>query len=163
MGPSVRILRASTLAIVGVLMLRATTAASAAQREGMEALPAKERVEGIGGFFFRAKSPKVLAAWYANRLGIALTPADYNHQPWQQTAGPTVFEPLPADSNLFERASQQFVLNFRVRNLDALVTQLRRGGVQVQRDPKEYPNGVFASLHDLEGNPIQLWQPAARR
>lgn len=132
-------------------MLLAATASDAAPRDGRDAPIAKERVEGIGGFFFRAKAPQALAKWYADHLGIALTPPDYDHQPWHQAAGPTVFEPFPADSKFFERASQQFVLNFRVRNLDAMIAQLRRAGIAVDRDPKVYPNGLFASLHDSEG------------
>jgi len=148
------------MAGIALPILLAATATTAAPPQGTTA---KERVEGIGGFFFRAKSPKALAAWYADQLGIALTPTAYGQQPWRQTAGPTAFEPFPADTKYFERASQQFMLNFRVRNLDAMVAQLRRAGIKVDRDPKVYPNGVFASLHDPEGNPIQLWQPAEPR
>jgi glyoxylase I family protein len=118
-----------------------------------------ERVDGIGGFFFRSKSPKVLAKWYADHLGIALTPSDYSQQPWHQAAGPTVFEPFPADSKFFGRAEQMFTLNFRVRNLDAMVAQLRRAGIGVKVDPQIYPNGRFALTQDPEGNPIQLWRP----
>lgn len=120
-----------------------------------------ERVQGIGGFFFKAKDPKALAKWYADNLGVSLTPKDYGQKPWEQMAGPTAFEPFPADSTFFERPSQQFILNFRVGNMDAMVDQLRRAGIKVERDPKTYPNGVFASLHDPEGNPIQLWQQEA--
>jgi len=120
---------------------------------------AMERVQGIGGFFFKAKDPKALAQWYADNLGVSLTPKSYGQQPWTQMAGPTAFEPFPADSTFFERASQQFILNFRVGNMDAMVAQLERGGAKVERDPTVYPNGLFASTHDPEGNPIQLWQP----
>ena len=118
-----------------------------------------ERVDGIGGFFFKAKSPKVLAQWYRDHLGVTLTPADYNTEPWQQAAGPTVFGPFPADTKYFGRPEQAFMLNFRVSNLDAMVAQLRRASIKVEVDPKTYPNGRFALLHDPEGNPIQLWQP----
>ena len=118
-----------------------------------------ERVEGIGGFFFRSSSPKTLAQWYNDHLGVTLTPPDYDHEPWQQGAGPTVFEPFPADSEYFGRADRTFMLNFRVRDLDAMVAQLRRAGIAVELDPQTYPNGRFARLSDPEGNPIQLWQP----
>jgi glyoxylase I family protein len=120
---------------------------------------AMERVEGIGGFFFKSKSPKSLAQWYSDHLGVTLTPPDYDHQPWQQAAGPTAFEPFPADSEYFGSADRTFMLNFRVRNLDAMVAQLRRAGIKVDVDPKTYPNGRFARLSDPEDNPIQLWQP----
>jgi predicted enzyme related to lactoylglutathione lyase len=141
----------------------AATATNAAPSDAPGAPIARERVDGIGGFFFRAKAPKALAQWYADNLGINLTPTTYNQQPWRQEAGPTAFEPFPADTKYFERASQQFMLNFRVRNLDAMVAQLRRASIAVDVDPKPYPNGRFASLHDPEGNPIQLWEPAEGR
>lgn len=119
-----------------------------------------ERVQGIGGFFFRAREPKQLAAWYATHLGVDLTPQDYGQQPWTQQAGATVFEPFPADTDFFGRPEQMWMLNFRVRDLDAMVAQLRAADVGVQVDPEVYPNGRFAQLADPEGNPIQLWQPA---
>jgi predicted enzyme related to lactoylglutathione lyase len=147
--------------IFAVMMLAAAAAANAAPPDGSPV--ARQRVDGIGGFFFRAKAPKALAKWYADNLGINLTPTSYNQQPWRQEAGPTAFEPFPANTRYFERASQQFMLNFRVRHLDAMIAQLRRAGIAVEPDPKVYPNGRFASLHDPEGNPIQLWEPAAGR
>jgi predicted enzyme related to lactoylglutathione lyase len=57
---------------------------------------------------------------------------------------------------------KQWMVNFRVANLDAMVTQLRAAGVSVEIDPEPYPNGRFARLHDPEGNPIELWEPAGR-
>lgn len=54
------------------------------------------------------------------------------------------------------------MVNFRVVNLDAMVAQLRAAGVSVEIDPEPYPNGRFARLHDPEGNPIELWEPAGR-
>ena len=127
------------------------------------AAAAMERVDGIGGFFFRAQDPKALAQWYADRLGVGVTPSDYGREPWQQEAGPTAFAPFPATTKYFGRAEQQFMLNFRVRNLDAMVAQLRRAGIKVDVDPETYPNGRFARLSDPEGNPIQLWQAAKPR
>lgn len=119
----------------------------------------KERVDGFGGFFFRAKSPKTLAQWYSDHLGVTLTPTDYGGEPWQQLAGPTVFEPFPADTKYFGSPDHAFMLNFRVKNLDAMVAQLRGAGIAVNVDAKTYPNGRFAHLSDPEGNPIELWQP----
>jgi predicted enzyme related to lactoylglutathione lyase len=105
----------------------------------------KERVDGIGG--------------YSDHLGVTLTPADDKSESWQQLAGPTVFQPFPANTTYFGSADHSFMLNFRVKNLDAMVAQLRRAGITVDVDPKTYPNGRFARLSDPEGNPIQLWQP----
>ena|SRR5437764_11256865 len=116
-------------------------------------------VVGIGGFFFRAKDPETLAQWYKEQLGIDLVPTDYIQKPWSQDAGPTVFAPFPADSDYFGDAAKNWMLNFRVRELDALAARLQSAGNEVKIDPETYPNGRFARLHDPEGNPIELWEP----
>jgi glyoxylase I family protein len=120
-----------------------------------------ERVTGIGGLFFRAKNPTSLAEWYQTQLGIDLVPADYAQKPWSQAAGPTIFAPFPQDSDYFGDNDKQSMINFRVGNLNALAEQLRGAGIHVTVDPEKYPNGRFARLCDPEGNPIQLWEPAA--
>ena len=130
---------------------------------GTLAAQQKERVDGIGGFFFKARDPKVLAQWYSDHLGVASTPTDYGQEPWIQTAGPTAFQPFNANTKYFGRAEQAFMLNFRVRNLDAIVAQLRRADIKVDVDSQTYPNGRFARLEDPEGNPIQLWEPKGRK
>ena len=108
----------------------------------------------------RARDPKALGRWYSDHLGVTLTPTDYDQQPWTQEAGPTVFEPFSADTDYFGRKEQAWMLNFRVGDLNAMVAQLRKAGIDVDVDPEKYPNGYFARLKDPEGNPIQLWQPA---
>ena len=118
-----------------------------------------ERVTGIGGLFFRAKDPAALAQWYKDALGIDLVPADYNQKPWSQEAGPTAFAPFDHDTDYFGNAAQQWMVNFRVRDLDAMVAQLRAKEIEVRIDPETYPNGRFARIHDPEGNPVELWQP----
>src|SRR5262245_1375107 len=118
-----------------------------------------ERVTGIGGFFFRAKDPKALAKWYADNLGVTMTPQDYNGVPWRQEAGTTVFAPFKQDTTYFGDMRLQWLINFRVRNLDKMAAQLRANGVAVEIDPETYPNGKFAKTADPEGNPIQLWEP----
>ena len=118
-----------------------------------------EKVTGIGGVFFHARDADVLARWYAEHLGIDPPPATYDESPWWQTAGPTVFVGMPAESELFERPEQSWAINFRVADLDAMVEQLRSAGVVVDVDPEAYPYGRFASTRDPEGNPIQLWEP----
>lgn len=121
-----------------------------------------EKVTGIGGVFFRARDPKALRRWYQEHLGVTLTPTDYEQRPWHQEAGPTAFEPFPADTPYFGRPSQVWMLNFRVRNLEAMVSQLQAAGLEVTMDPESYPNGRFARLHDPEGNPVELWEPQGR-
>jgi catechol 2,3-dioxygenase-like lactoylglutathione lyase family enzyme len=118
-----------------------------------------EKVTGIGGLFFRATDPESLAGWYADHLGVAPVPSAYDQAPWQQSAGPTVFAPFPRETDYFGEAAQSWMINFRVRDLDAMVAQLQAAGIDVAVDTEDYPNGRFARLQDPEGNPIELWEP----
>ena len=147
--------------IVGAATWAAARATDAAPPDAGETQtnPPMERVLGIGGLFFRSRDPKMLAQWYQLYLGIDPVPTDHDHRPWQQSAGPTAFAPFPMGTKYFE-AQQGWMINFRVRNLDAMVAQLQKGGTEVKVDPDKYPNGRFARLHDPEGNPIELWEPA---
>ena len=118
-----------------------------------------EHVTGIGGFFFRAKDPIALAQWYKDHLGIDLVPTDYSQRPWSQEAGPTAFAPFAIDTDYFGNKEKQWMINFRVRDLDAMVAQLGTKNIEVRVVPETYPNGRFARLHDPEGNPVELWEP----
>jgi glyoxylase I family protein len=119
----------------------------------------REKVLGIGGLFFRSQNPKVLAKWYRDNLGVSLVPENYDQVPWMQEAGPTAFAPFPAASEHFGDPGKVWMVNFRVKNLDAMALQLRAAGIEVKVDPRQYPNGRFARLQDPEGNPIELWEP----
>lgn len=121
--------------------------------------PAKQTVTGIGGLFFRARDPKALAQWYRDNLGISVTPEKINDPVWTQQAGPTVFSPFPENTKYFGDAAKQWMINFRVADLDKMAAQLEAAGITVKVDPTTYPNGRFARIHDPEGNPIELWQP----
>ena len=115
-----------------------------------------EKVTGIGGLFFRARDGEALAAWYARHLGVAIGDAV-----WHQQAGPTVFAPFKDDTDYFGRAGQQWMVNFRVADLDAMIDQLRTAGIAVEtRAEWDSEVGRFARIHDPEGNPIELWEPA---
>lgn len=111
-------------------------------------------VTGIGGFFFRARDQKALAAWYEQHLGIA--------EMWQQQAGMTIFSPFRQDSDYFA-PDRQWMLNLRVDDLDAMTAKFTAAGVAVEtRAEWDTPEtGRFARVHDPEGNPIELWQPPA--
>jgi glyoxylase I family protein len=117
-------------------------------------------VTGIGGIFFRAKDPDALGEWYRKHLGVFAMDADY--EPWTQAAGPTVFSPFPADTGYFGSTSQNFMINFRVDDLDNMLMQLKADGVVIVKDAEDQENvGRFASIEDPEGNRIELWQPEA--
>jgi predicted enzyme related to lactoylglutathione lyase len=115
-------------------------------------------VTGIGGFFFRAKDPEGLARWYEEQLGMPAYPA--TDEWWMQERGPTVFATFASDTDYFGRPDQGAMVNFRVRDLDALRDQLRSAGAEVSDDIAEAPYGRFCWAVDPEGNRFELWEPA---
>ena len=120
-----------------------------------------ERVLGIGGFFFKAKDPGLLSAWYAEHLGVAAPPTSYDGEVWMQDAGATVFAPFGSEEGESPYlGTGGWGINFRVADLDAMTDQLRAAGIEVVVDETGYPNGRFAQVVDPEGNAIQLWQEA---
>ena len=149
--------------LIGATTLAAVSTAESATPDTVEVQvnTPTERVLGIGGLFFRSRDPKKLAQWYQLHLGIDPVPTDYGQTVWQQAAGPTVFSPFAMDTDYFGSKQQVWMVNFRVRSLDAMVAQLQKSNIEVKVDPEKYPNGRFARLHDPEGNPIELWEPAS--
>lgn len=113
-------------------------------------------ITGIGGLFFRARDPKALADWYNTHFAIDAGGI------WQQQAGPTVFAPFSAQTDYFA-ADRQWMINFRVDQLDPLLDSLRAAGIAVTTDPSwnTPETGRFARIHDPEGNAIELWEPPA--
>src|ERR1035437_8920574 len=94
-----------------------------------------EKVNGIGGVFFLAKNPDGLSRWYREYLGVESAPPTYDAAPWRQDAGPTVFAPFPESTTYFGEARRTWMVNFRVRDLDAMTAQLREAGITVDVDP----------------------------
>jgi glyoxylase I family protein len=119
-----------------------------------------ETVCGIGGIFFRTNNPEALAEWYERHLGVLKVPSSYDEPSWQQQAGPTELAPFDESNAYLSGLGAHLILNFRVRDLDRMVEQLRSAGIAVEVDPERYPNGRFALLRDPEGTPIQLWEVA---
>jgi predicted enzyme related to lactoylglutathione lyase len=116
-----------------------------------------ERVTGIGAVFFRAKDPEALGQWYADHLGY--TDEDATELPLQQKGlGRTVCF-FPENTEYFGRRERSWMLNFRVRDLDAMLSQLRAAGTEVDDHIEEYDYGRFGWASDPEGNRIELWEP----
>lgn len=109
---------------------------------------------GIGGVFFRAGDTDALAKWYETHLGVSGF--------WEQEAGMTVFAPFKHDTDYFP-AGRQWMINFRVDDLTALMAQLQEADIEIEtRAEWDTPEtGRFARIHDPEGNPIELWEPPA--
>ncbi|EJL25034.1 VOC family protein [Novosphingobium sp. AP12] len=115
-------------------------------------------VTGIGGMFFRSENPEALLKWYREHLGVVME----GHEPWQQSGGPTVFMPF-ARSTSYWPDDKQWMINFRVTDLDDILATLRKADIAAVTDPAwdSAEAGRFAHIHDPEGNPIELWEPPA--
>lgn len=119
-----------------------------------------ERVTGIGGIFQRAGQAAGLRDWYAEHLGIDI--ADWGGKPFEWTAGgSTIWAIFDSDTDYFGRPDQAFMVNFRVADLDAMLTQLRAAGVEVVGEPQESEQGRFGWAVDPEGTRFELWEPPA--
>ena len=113
---------------------------------------------GIGGVFFRAKNAPALRAWYAEHLGIEIE--DWGGQVFMASDGDqTVWCAFVRDTAYFGNRRQQWMLNYRVRDLDAMLAQLREAGANVEDRVEEDENGRFGWATDPEGNRFELWQP----
>ncbi|MEZ5743980.1 MAG: VOC family protein [Sphingomonadaceae bacterium] len=121
------------------------------------------KVLGVGGIFIRARDPAALSAWYRDHLGIDATqsgqPTPEGRWTWLQEAGDTVFAMFAAETDYWP-AEKQVMLNLRVSGLDELVTALEAAGIEVGNREEMEGVGRFARIHDPEGNPLELWEPA---
>jgi predicted enzyme related to lactoylglutathione lyase len=117
-----------------------------------------ERVVGIGGVFLRGNDPEALRAWYETHLGIQVEP--WGGKAFLAEAGDgTVWSIFPGDTEYWP-SEQQTMVNYRVRDLDAMIDQLRAAGAKVDERVEEQEFGRFGWAVDPEGNRIELWEPA---
>ena len=158
-----RIAGGLTLVAFGVAIGYAAASQAPAQSQ-----PPAERVTGIGGVFFKAKDPRALGVWYRDHLGLVPEAAAGNNPlfKWRDRDDPaqvgnTVWSIFPRDTKYFGPGGSTFMLNYRVRNLDRMLAQLRAGGVRVEKEIVSEFNGRFAWAADPEGNRIELWEPKA--
>lgn len=130
------------------------------QNESASAEPAG-RVTGVGGVFFKAKDPKVLAAWYRDVLGVpvqawggaALRYDAQNHPP------AVAWNPFPASTDHFAPSTSDFMVNYTVDDMDALLARLHDKNVTVLKRDDSDTYGRFAWILDPEGNKVELWEP----
>lgn len=121
-----------------------------------------KRVTGIGGIFFKCKDPKALNEWYKTHLGLDTTPYGTKLH-WPQ--GPdtahsyTLWSTFPDTTTYLEPSPKDFMINYRVENLEWLVEQLRKEEVEIVDQIATYDYGKFVHILDPEGNKIELWEP----
>ncbi len=121
----------------------------------------KKRVTGIGGFFFKTKEPKKIKDWYNTHLG--LNTDDYGCTFWWKDEEgkkcSTQWSPFKEDTKYFEPSKKEFMMNFRVDDLEGLLKVLKKEGVTVVGEIEKYDYGKFGWIIDPEGNKIELWEP----
>jgi predicted enzyme related to lactoylglutathione lyase len=119
-----------------------------------------EKVLGIGGVFFKARDPEGLLAWYREHLGVPVDAPGYATFKTADDPGPlTVFAAFKSDTTYFEPSKSPFMINFKVKSLDAMLAQLRAAGATVDDKVQDEPYGRFGWAMDPEGNRFELWEP----
>jgi len=121
------------------------------------------KVTGIGGIFFRTKDPDKTKKWYGDNLGLAISeygssfefrnanrPDEINYLQWS---------PFEEKTDYFDPSTKEFMINYRVQNIEGLVSRLRENGVTIVDEIESYDYGKFVHILDPEGNKIELWEP----
>jgi len=122
-----------------------------------------KKVTGIGGIFFKSADPEKIKNWYHQNLGLvidaygssfefrnAINPSEINYLQWS---------PFKEDTNYFEPSKKEFMINYRVENLDSLLKELQKEGVTICDEIESYDYGKFIHIMDPDGNKIELWEP----
>ncbi|MDN4014218.1 VOC family protein [Chryseobacterium gambrini] len=122
-----------------------------------------KRVTGIGGIFFKCKDPKALKEWYTTHLGVDVNEYGATFE-WKEAAesnpnGSLTWSPSPETTKYFEPSTRDFMINYTVDNLEALVEELKKENVEILDEIAVYDFGKFVHILDLEGNKIELWEP----
>ncbi|HYH15939.1 MAG TPA: VOC family protein [Flavisolibacter sp.] len=122
-----------------------------------------KKVTGIGGIFFKCKDPQKMNEWYKKHLGFDTNQYGSTFE-WRQSEDPakkgsTQWSPFAETTKYFEPSTKDFMINYRVENLEALVEQLKNEGVTIVDNIESYDYGKFVHILDAEGNKIELWEP----
>lgn len=122
-----------------------------------------KKVTGVGGIFFKCKDPKKMTEWYAKHLGLNANPYGATFE-WFEGVdstqkAQTQWTPFAENTKYFEPSTKEFMINYRVENLTALVEELKKEGVTIVDKMETFDYGKFIHILDGEGNKVQLWEP----
>jgi len=125
-----------------------------------------KKVTGIGGIFFKSKDPKAINEWYKTHLGLNTTPYGASFE-WRELDDSskkalTQWNPFAENTKYFEPSTKDFMINYRVENLEALVEELKKENVTILDKIESYDYGKFVHILDIEGNKIELWEPTEK-
>jgi len=122
-----------------------------------------KKVTGIGGIFFKCKDPNRVKDWYKTHLGLDAgqygASFEWRHESDPSKKGSTQWNPFSDNTKYFEPSTKEFMINYRVEDLEALVEQLKKEGVTIVDKVETYDYGKFVHIVDVEGNKIELWEP----
>lgn len=123
----------------------------------------KGRVTGLGGVFFKCKDPKTLKAWYSENLGMSMdqygTLFEWRLASDSTKVGTTQWSAFKETTKYFEPSKKEFMINYRVNDLELLISQMKKAKVNIVDTMETYDYGKFIHIMDPEGNKIELWQP----
>ena len=122
-----------------------------------------KKVTWIGGVFFKCKNPELIKEWYSQHLGFDTdkygATFEWRKEEKPEEKGTTHWSPFAASTKYFEPSSKEFMINYRVENLEALVVELKKEGVTICDEIEDSEYGKFIHILDPEGNKIELWEP----
>ena len=122
-----------------------------------------KKVTGIGGIFFKSKDPEKMKEWYGKNLGLVTNEYgsvfEFRGSDEPHKKGYSVWSPFKEDSNYFQPSEKEFMINYRVHNIEELTEELRKAGVTICDEIESYEYGTFVHILDPENNKIELWEP----
>ena len=122
-----------------------------------------KKVTGIGGIFFKCKDPEQMRNWYKDNLGLVTNEYgslfEFRHADEPNMKGYLQWSPFEEKTKYFEPSEKDFMVNYRVDNIEVLVEALREAGVEVVDSIESFEYGKFVHIMDPEGNKIELWEP----
>ena len=121
------------------------------------------KITGIGGIFFRSADPQKTKEWYGQNLGLAIddygSPFEFRNANRPDEINYLRWSPFDAEADYFQPSEKDFMINYRVQNIEGLVKKLREKGVTVLDEIETFDYGKFVHILDPEGNKIELWEP----
>lgn len=122
-----------------------------------------KKVTGIGGIFFKTKDPEKMKEWYNKNLGLATNEYgsvfEFRESDKPENKAYSVWSPFKDDTEYFQPSEKEFMINYRVENIEKLVEELREAGVTICDEIETYEYGKFVHILDPENNKIELWEP----
>lgn len=123
----------------------------------------KPRVTGVGGIFFKSENPEKMKDWYSKNLGLVTNEYgslfEFRDSDNPESKGYLQWSPFEKETKYFAPSSKDYMINYRVVNIEAMIENMRSEGIEIIGEIEEYEYGKFAHIVDPEGNKIELWEP----